>query len=368
MLKVGKLAALRLSRISGLNSVVKDSQWRRNRLLILCYHGTSVDDEHLWNPQLFLSPAFLRRRLELIRDHGCNVLPLGTAVRQLYAGDLPPRSVAITFDDGGAGFYARAFPIIQSFAFPVTVYLTSYYAQHQRPIFDTMCSYLLWKGRSKALRWPEVLGSEEALELSEEGRAQAFRKLREYTITLGLTGEEKDGVLAQLAELLGMDYEPLVRRRLLHVMNQREIQELAQKGVDFQLHTHRHRVSDDKALFVREIEDNRKYLMALGNREPTHFCYPGGVHRPEFEGWLREMNVVSAVTCEPGLTSRSSNAMLLPRFVDSGTATEDQFVSWLTGIGAFLPKRRYVETEGQFLEQRIRATRHRHARAERLVS
>src|SRR5438132_1545578 len=57
------------------------SGWRRQRLLILCYHGVSLQDEHEWAPELFVTPAFLRRRFEILRDSGYVVLPLGEAVQ-----------------------------------------------------------------------------------------------------------------------------------------------------------------------------------------------------------------------------------------------------------------------------------------------
>jgi peptidoglycan/xylan/chitin deacetylase (PgdA/CDA1 family) len=328
------------------------SLWTRP--IPISYHGTSIDDEHLWNPQLYLAPEVLRRRLELVRENECNVLPLATALRYLQAGELPPRSVAITFDDGAYDFYSRAFPLIESFSFPVTVYLTTYYSVHQLPVFDTTCSYLLWKGRGRTLRWPEVLGADDGLELSGGRIDSAFRRLWQYPIDRGFTATERDGLLRQLAELLDIDYESILKRRLLHIMNSAEVQTLAQKGVDFQLHTHRHGVSTSKALFAREIKDNKEYFRSLRISEPAHFCYPGGVHRPEFAAWLRELKVLSATTCEPGLAARESDAMFLPRFVDTSTATEDEFVSWLAGVAEFIQKGRYVETPGQFLEKRSR--------------
>jgi len=116
------LRAARRALLSSLGALRIDqatlrTRWRRNRLLILGYHGVALDDEHHWDPELYMTAAVLCRRLELIRDAGCRVLPLDDAVRRLYAGDLPPRSVALTFDDGGYDFYARAFPIVEAFGY-----------------------------------------------------------------------------------------------------------------------------------------------------------------------------------------------------------------------------------------------------------
>ena len=46
-LKRGTLATLRNT---GVFRAALDSAWRRNRLLILCYHGISINDEHEWDP------------------------------------------------------------------------------------------------------------------------------------------------------------------------------------------------------------------------------------------------------------------------------------------------------------------------------
>jgi peptidoglycan/xylan/chitin deacetylase (PgdA/CDA1 family) len=352
-LRTAKLTVLKVARSLGLTGSLLRSPWRRNRLLILCYHGTSLDDEHLWDPSLYLPPSRLRRRLELVRQAGCNVLPLDTALRRLYSGELPPRSVALTFDDGTYDFYREAFPIVESCGFPVTVYFTTYYAGLDRPVYDPMRSYLLWKGRGRRLRWPEVLGIDDEVELSGPGARFVFDRLGRYPAERRLTGVQKDELLCRLAELLDIDYAGILRRRLFHLMSMAEARELAGRGVDFQLHTHRHGVSLDKPLFQREIADNRERLKGLRDGEANHFCYPGGVFRPEFPRWLREWNITSATTCIPGLASRRTEPLLLPRLVDTSTIGEDEFFAWLSGLASFLPRRRYVEAEGQFLEERM---------------
>lgn len=98
-----------------------------------------------------MRPAALFRRLQILRDSRCEVLPLAEALRLLYAGALPPRSVAITVDDGKYDFYAEGLPLFRKFRYPVTVYLSTYYSELNRPVFDSALSYILWKARGQAL-------------------------------------------------------------------------------------------------------------------------------------------------------------------------------------------------------------------------
>ena len=90
----------------------------------------------------------------------------------------------LTFDDGLCDFFSVAFPIVESFGYPVTLYLTTYYVEYNRPVFDPMCSYLLWKGRDqKQLEWPEVFPAPVALDDAGRGRASATIKQLAYRIS-----------------------------------------------------------------------------------------------------------------------------------------------------------------------------------------
>src|SRR2546426_1106000 len=125
MLKTFKRATLGSLKSSGVFSLVQNSRWRGERLLILAYHGLSLDDEHLWDYTQFMPPEFFRTRMQLIKISGCTVLPLGEALKRLYSGDLSDKSVAITFDDGTYVFYKQAYPFLREFVFPATLYLTT---------------------------------------------------------------------------------------------------------------------------------------------------------------------------------------------------------------------------------------------------
>jgi peptidoglycan/xylan/chitin deacetylase (PgdA/CDA1 family) len=343
-----KLLTLEASNRSGFSRLLLDSWWRRNRLLILCYHGISLEDEHLWNPSLFMSSEKFRSRLEHLRDSGCSVLPLEEALLRLRAGDLPPRSVTLTFDDGNYDFYRVAAPLLREFGFPVTLYLTTYYSEFNRPVFDVACSYILWKARRSKVDWPEVFGS--PLKLNAAGRAEAERRLKQFAKAERMSGPQKDELLAELSGKLGFDYAAFLRKRILHLVTPEEAAELAASGVDIQLHTHRHRTSTERDLFLREIDDNRQRISRITGEGTSHFCYPGGFHLDQYPEWLRERGVRSATTCEVGLAACDSDPLLLPRLVDHSGLTSGEFYAWISGVAALLPRRRHIMSDGQLLE------------------
>lgn len=341
MLKRFKQATLKSLKTAGVSQMVHNSRWRRGRLLILAYHGIAVDDEHLWDGSLFMSAEMFQRRLELIKNSRCTVLPLGEAVDRLYRNDLPERSVAITFDDGMQDFYQAAFPLLQESAFPVTVYLSTFYSEFNRPVFDVMCAYLLWRGRTQKLNLKHVTGSEEQIELRfAESRRFGIDRIQKFAREQNLSAEEKDELTAGLAKELNVDYDELLDRRAMHLLNPAEVKSLANEGVDFQLHTHRHRTPPVRELFLREIEQNRCSLQTMTGQRAEHFCYPSGVYDVEFLPWLREAGVTSATTCDFGLASPNSDRLLLPRLVDVSSLSEIEFEGWLSGVSAVLPRRR----------------------------
>lgn len=341
MIRGTKLAVLGSLKRLGAFRVAGRSGWRRQRLLILAYHGISLRDEHEWSPGLFMAPELFRSRLEVLKRSGCRVLPLGEAVERLYAGELHDYSVAITFDDGLYDFYARAHPLLRDYGFPATLYLTTFYSHYNRPVFDVMCSYLLWKGRGATLDLQGLTGRQTSLDLSgDRARASACEQLRDFARQNGLSAEEKEHLAASLARRLGVDYDALLAGRVLHLLKPDEVGRVAAEGVDVQLHTHRHRAPLDRQLFRREIEDNRRSIQAMTGVAASHFCYPSGEYDPAHLPWLEELGVISATTCDTGYASRESHRLLLPRLLDSSLLSAVEFEGWLSGAAAMLPRRR----------------------------
>jgi len=333
-----KLLALRAARRLGVNGLVISSRWRRRRLTILCYHGISQQDEHEWNPVLYLAPEHFRSRMEILSRRGCNVLPLPEALQRLQADCLPPRAVSITFDDGFYGFYSIAWPMLRRFSFPATVYLTTYYSGHPEwPVFDLMLGYVLWKSRSRTLVCGGILPR--PVPLDEAGRNHVCDALQTYCLERKLSGAGRHELLQTISRELDFDLGSAIRERLLCLMNASEVRRVAAEGADIQLHTHRHRIFARKERFWREIDENRQRITAITGVTPSHFCYPGNFRLPDLPEWLRARGVESGTTCDPGLAVRHSNPLLLPRVLDISSMQPEEFDAWICGVCDLLPKR-----------------------------
>lgn len=66
-----------------------------------------------------------RSHLDLLEEIGAAVLPLDAAVAGLRVGTLPPRAVALTFDDGYASVVDTAWPILKERGLPATLFVVT---------------------------------------------------------------------------------------------------------------------------------------------------------------------------------------------------------------------------------------------------
>lgn len=89
-------------------------------LIVLMYHAIADRQDA---DQLAVPEGLFRAQMGWLRELGWRVARLDEAARALRAGTLEAPAVAITFDDGYLSTYIRAFPVLQEFGYPATVFL-----------------------------------------------------------------------------------------------------------------------------------------------------------------------------------------------------------------------------------------------------
>ena len=340
--RVARTSVHRAANALHLDHWVARSEWRQRQLLVLCYHGVSLDDEHEWS-DLYVSRPHLEQRLALLKRSGGRILPFAEAVQRLQHRDLPECAVAITFDDGAVDFGVQAAPVLAAADAHATLYLTTWYAGKPYPVFDTMASYLLWKARGRSITLP---GLNERVVVPTHKTDAAFaalhQRLRSYTATSGLSGDEKHALLIELAAAAHVDFDRLLAMRLLQIMRPDEIAAIDKTRVAIELHTHRHRSPRDHDEFVREVTENQARI-AEYTGDPTqrlHFCYPSGDYLPEYGTWLQGLGVETATTCDAGLARPDDNPYYIPRVFDTPNLSDTMFTAWVTGLASLSARRR----------------------------
>jgi peptidoglycan/xylan/chitin deacetylase (PgdA/CDA1 family) len=97
--------------------------------LIACYHAVCSG----WTGSSAVSESGLAAQLALLRRRGYTGLTFSEMERLRRQGELPPRSVAITFDDGYASVL-RAREILAAAGYPATVFVVTQFAESGSPL------------------------------------------------------------------------------------------------------------------------------------------------------------------------------------------------------------------------------------------
>jgi peptidoglycan/xylan/chitin deacetylase (PgdA/CDA1 family) len=305
---------------------------------ILAYHGFCEGDEAEFQPMLFMRASTFRKRMDRLVDSGHRVIALDEAVRRLRTRELEPGLAVITIDDGWHGIYEHAWPVLRALGLPATVYVSSYYAERQEPVANVLLRYLVWKSpRRRVMLTGAGADLDGPHELPDGAARDRLAARLARRVDHQLPSDARRDYLHRIATALEVDLAPILARKTFHLMSHRELRDLADHGIDLQLHTHRHRFPpDDRAACEREIIDNRAFLGPLSSARAHHFCYPSGEFEAHQKNWLRELGITSATTTRHGLAYPDTDPLELPRFLDSDVYGVELFDAALSGLLAIL--------------------------------
>jgi Polysaccharide deacetylase len=307
----------------------------RTQLRILCYHGFSIGDQHLFSPLLYMRPETFQRQLDLIVRMGFPVVSLNEGLAMLRSNTVRRGETVITIDDGWKTTTLAA-ERLRKAALPACLYVTTYYVGKPVAVFNVVVRYMLWRCAGQVI---DVRGVHPRIDGTVDLRSP-YEAMIERWIAFAdaeLNWQQRQQLLGKLAAALCLDIDEVLADGRFASLDERQIAEIADYGIDVQLHTHRHRFSPtDFGEVKREIEDNRAVLEPIMAAQCDHFCFPSGLYAQNHPTWLSGLGVVSATTCEPGLNDARTDPYLLRRYLARDDAPDIELASELSGFSEIL--------------------------------
>jgi peptidoglycan/xylan/chitin deacetylase (PgdA/CDA1 family) len=277
-----------------------------HRLVTLLYHRVPERPDPLC-PDLLELPVFALHMEALAANF--NVLPLSTALDRLRLGTLPPRAVAITFDDGYADNYQVALPVLRRFGLPAAFFVAAGFLDGGCMFNDLVieaCRVVPegpWDTGSDALGVRQVPGG--------AGRVQ-------------LAGE----LISRLKYLSPVDRLAAARELLRRaggvapahlMMTSEEVRGLHRAGMEIGGHTLTHpilaRLPAEEA--AREISAGKAALESLLGAPVPLFAYPNGKpaddYLPRDVDLVRQAGFVAALTTVWAGATPDADTYQIPR-------------------------------------------------------
>lgn len=299
------------------------------QLLVLAWHNIE--------PTSFFhgtSPSAARRGFE--RQIGflrrwTNVVPLESALADLAARrPLPPRAVALTFDDGYLDNVTVAAPLLSAADMPATFFLvTGFLSGTERAWWEEVgwvfenatAAELRWRGRTFDTSHPRA-------------RRAALRVVSELLKTVDSHQRWKG-----IDELRGSlsPAGPTPERRF---MDWEEAGELLRYGHDIGAHTCGHPILslEDSSVQLRELVESRQQLTGHLQRPVDILAYPNGQPEDYSKETLRLVSDAGyrfAVTTRRRLAGTATPPLEVPRLV----VTPEMDVRWVLVAGFRVARR-----------------------------
>lgn len=302
------------------------------RAIILMYHHINelLSDE--W--QLAVSPLHFAQQLEVLMDY--TVVSLQDLVRGIQRGQIPARCVAITFDDGYVDNIENAIPLLLSFKYPATFFLTNNLGDKTNEYWWDLLEYaLLADGPlppyiechvgGKNYRWDMRGGWEKIISKVECALYQEwlrwaepptekhalFVKLSEWMKDMNIN--EQNQLLDQLPGVSGYRCKLPGEYGRMSYQQVKALSEIPQLGVGGHSVSHRALGKANEEEQRIEIIDNKRYLETLLHQPIPGFAYPHGSYNSITPQLLRENGFDFACTTVQAAAGKHSDVFELPR-------------------------------------------------------
>lgn len=282
-------------RRTGVTSLVRRL---RQGALVVCYHNVVPDGDGsaLGDPGLHLPVSRFTAQVQWLMDH-YTIVPLRELAGTLERGRSLRGLAAITFDDGYAGAFMHAWPVLRALGLPATMFVVT----------RASCApELFWWDH------PDVAGA------TPDSRDRRLVELR----------GDRTRILADAAA------RPAASLPLTHYpADWSVIAAAAAEGLDIGAHTVTHRTLttlDDDEL-TQEVASPRDIAERIGVR-PACFSYPYGIWDARVRTAVHGAGYDAAVTLDYGLNTLGTDPAALRRICIPTSMSLASFAGWAAGI------------------------------------
>ncbi|MDB5655267.1 MAG: polysaccharide deacetylase [Tardiphaga sp.] len=287
------------------------------------------------NRHLEITPDFLRATLAYVRASGIDIITPDELQRRLTEQDFSRRFACFTCDDGYRDNRDFALPAMQDFDAPLSVYVTSDFAEGTGRLWWIALERLI--ARANMIEAP-VDGDMVRLDTSTLiGKEAAFDRLHHWL--RGLSDTELRREMTALCAAHGIDEDAISGELCLSWDELRPFaaDPLVTIGAHSLSHGNLAKQSDATAL--HELTSSRQRIEAALQRPAVHLAYPYGdrcAAGPREFALAQQAGFATAVTTRPGVIFADNAEQLtaLPRVSLNGHYQDARYLPVLTSGAA----------------------------------
>ncbi|MFH1263195.1 MAG: polysaccharide deacetylase family protein [Pseudomonadota bacterium] len=256
----------------------------KRSLAILTYHRVAVPGthKHLNDRVISTTPEEFDEQMRWISRIASPIGFDDLARIENEKGEIPPRAVLVTFDDGYLDNYLHAFPTLRRYRIPATIFLVTGLVGSQEPFWWDLVTFVLERSGVQ--------------EVEAQGELERLKHMRD---------EERKEAVRKLCSVAGLDVRSLSRS----ILNWEEISEMASEGVSFGGHSVNHPILSklNQGEVRSEVTECKRTLEERLGRPVLAFAYPVGRAfslNDEVVKEVREAGYRYAVTTEVGVNRK----------------------------------------------------------------
>jgi peptidoglycan/xylan/chitin deacetylase (PgdA/CDA1 family) len=301
----------------GVRGFCRAVRWLRSRVvrggLILLYHRVAVSSVDPFN--LCVTPEHFRTQMAALRSWA-NPMSLVSLLSASARGEIPPRAVAVTFDDGYFDTLRGALPALIEHNIPATMFVTT--GNPGEPFWwDRLC-YQILNGARLPSRLELQAGEQSySWSINSASRRHLRRLFREiHMLCRRLPIHTRGAVVKQIEAWSGREVPNDVR-----ALTAIEIKQLASAStVTIGAHTVNHPTLSDLTSQEQlyEMRHSRADLEALLGRTVTEMSYPSGLPGRDYNEDTVRLARAAGYTCacaaHTDIVHAGADAMQLPRY------------------------------------------------------